>query len=92
MSEPRTKKQKKKAILYTELSRIPWGALVNDTEDVSNDFPGRKLVNMGSLQRIADASEKMAANFTRLLADNQSLRDQNQKFERKIKRLEARLK
>lgn len=47
----------------------------------SNEFPTLEQMNTGSLQRIADAIEKIAVNYTKM---EKEIKDKN----REIKRLE----
>ena len=40
---------------------------------LNRDLPSTEEINAGSLQRIADATEKMARRHTELIAENESL-------------------
>lgn len=70
---------------YKEASRYNWSSL-HDT-----NYPGVDLINMGSLQRIADAIEIMGKNYLELQrsydymkSDRDSLRERYYKMERRL--------
>jgi hypothetical protein len=49
---------------YKEHSKKNWAPATNDS-----GFPGREAMQLGCLQRIADATELMAKNFLQLQAE-----------------------
>lgn len=49
---------------WKQESRINWGIDIEEKE-----FIGREAIQLGAILRIADATEKMAANYSGLIAD-----------------------
>lgn len=60
-----------KNVDYRAASKVNWSVAVETDKPFSNctPFPGREVVMIGSLQRIADATELMAHNYLQLQAD-----------------------
>lgn len=77
-------------INYKEASRLSWSNLHD------SNYPGSDLINMGSLQRIADATEMMTKNYIDLQrnydymkSDRDNLRERYREMERKLSALKG---
>lgn len=61
-----------KRYTHKELSKIDWGCTLDvSTENGINrvSFPGAEIVQLGCLQRMAEAQEAMAKNWNQILTD-----------------------
>lgn len=81
-----------KKINLREATKVQWVHIQNELDP--SEYPGDENIKLGCLMRIADASEKMASNYTQLQNEidrykrwyNEE-RDANEKLKRTISSL-----
>lgn len=79
-----------KSVTYKDASRVNWSRNIGvDPGHVGTPYPGMDAVQLGCLQRMADASEAMAVNYVRLQQDLENYKRWYNDSSKRIQRLEA---
>lgn len=71
---------------YRDESKLDFWRLVGDNEGLRADE-----VQLGAVLRIADAVEKMAGPYSRLVQDNEILKQRVEHFRQRVQKLERQL-
>lgn len=72
---------------HSQSSSENWG----HTYTGENDFPGIENLKFGCLQRIANASEKMAANYDSLIRDRDWYKKRYEEQQKEIQKLSRKI-